>query len=291
MRVFDTRKTTGPRSSSNTTALCQFQACQFAGVGLSFLPLTKHGNINSNNTGDHYAWVTWGLDEPRADAIVKVWKSGEPAAATSDVNQDLPEDYWYLDGSPPSSNKHSPRKSTTTKSSSNGSSNSYTGYHLVGQCTQPNLACARVCPSPVENSLVTVGLDTGDGWRAELWQLQSLSQSLEKVAAFHGNNESAEQQNLQTVLGPSEAVLLRSLKASELAVAMYTESMPMFASNNETSSSSSAAVEYGLLLCCLTENGYVTTHVCQFIRYDVGLVRSRIPCFIAIDSQRISSLV
>ena len=250
------------RGNSNT-AVGQFQACQFAGVGLSFLPLvdTKHANSNNNNIGDHYAWVTWGLDAPRADAVVKVWKSGESTVATSDGNQDLPEDYWFLDGSPNNNNKHSPRKSTT-KSSSNISSNSNVEYHLVGQCTQPNLACARVCPSPVENSIVTVGLDTVNGWRAELWQLQSMSQSLERVAAFHGNSESSEQQNLLTVLGPSEARLLRSLKASELAVAMYSESMPMVASNRETSSSNSAA-DYGLLLCCLTENGYVTTHVSQ----------------------------
>ena len=110
--MFDIRKTNGARGNSNN-AVGQFQACQFAGVGLSFLPLvdTKHANSNNNNTGDHYAWVTWGLDAPRADAVVKVWKSGESAVATSDGNQDLPEDYWFLDGSP-NNNKHLPRKSS-----------------------------------------------------------------------------------------------------------------------------------------------------------------------------------
>jgi len=273
VRVFDTRLTdrSTRRSSSTGTgvgsgSLCQFQACQHAGVGLTYLPLAAE---------PEHCWVTWGLDEPNADAIVKVWKggggsSGEETGRSAAKGED---DYWYMDTSPTHS-KQSRKQSQPSTSPQNESSGS--GYRLVGQCTTRGLACARVCPFPVEDSIVTVGLHNnstdsgGVGWRADLWKLKkattedssssfSSELSLERIVSFEGSDRKTESK-LKAVMG-DDARFLRSLRASELAVsASFAGPHPTKSSKEEEESPSSPS-DFGLLLCCLTEKGYVTTHV------------------------------
>lgn len=279
VRVFDIRLTDRRTRLSTGGHLCQFQACHFAGVGLSFLPLagTSSNNATTTTSQTPYCWVTWGLDAPHSDAVVKVWKSGEGvsgtnsgggAAAATVAGTDA-DDYWYLDSSPNSKLSRKSAASVAAKSTTtnNNNTSSGSGYHLVGQCTQPNLACARVCPNPVENSIVTVGFDAGDGggWRADLWKLdvspstESLESSLERIVTFRGSGSETEQANLKAVIG-DDARYLQSLRASELAISTYAEAIPVSSGKEPSSSSASSPADYGLLLCCLTENGYVTTH-------------------------------
>lgn len=258
MRIFDTRMTDRVTRMS-TGCLYQFDACAHAGVGLSFLPLTSRSE---------HCWVTWGLDAPNADAVVKVWMSGGGGGAPDESSSrdggaaSTPDDYWYLDTSPdrPKSHKSFP------------SSKDSIGYRLVGQCTTRNLACARVCPAPVEDSIVTVGLnpkESNAGWRADLWKLKFNElnddgffeeSKLERIVTFQGDSDT--DTSLRSIVGSNPR--LRSLRASELAISSY-------------SGLSVESNECGLLLCCLTENGYVTTHVSNAVLF-ANLAGSFLSC-------------
>jgi hypothetical protein len=230
-------------------SLHQFDACEHAGVGLSFLPVTGR---------NEHCWVTWGLDAPNADAVVKVWVSGGGAgAADESSSRDVgtastpDDDYWYIDTSPDRPKTGKPLTSSKVS----------IGYRLVGKCTTRNLACARVCPSPVEDSIVTVGLhpkgSKGASWRADLWKLKFNASNnadgtfedskLERIVTFQGNSDT--DTSLRSVAGSDPR--LHSLRASELAISYYA-------------GSSVESSDYGLLLCCLTGNGFVTTHVSTF---------------------------
>jgi hypothetical protein len=151
------------------------------------------------------------------------------------------EEYWYMEGSP------DPRKSV------DGSQPSRTlSCQLIGQCSASNLACARVCPSPVTDSFVTVGFDGSDsqkGWYAQLWKLQQPSlgeqEVLKCVVSFRGGSE------YDKLVG-STGSHQPSLCAAELAI--RTQSI-----NKTEGVSGGKRAE--LLLCSLSVTGFVTTHV------------------------------
>jgi hypothetical protein len=235
LRVFDTRMTDRTRMSNG--ALSSFSSFQHAGVGLAYMP----------SSSDDTCWVAWGLESKTSNAVVKIWK-------TCDDTETVPvgDDYWVMDGSPdrPSSKPF--------------------GYRLAGKCTTPNLACARVCPSPVESSIVTVGLElqgVGDPdgsptWRADLWKLEEKENSNESklvnTVSFNGGAET--DKHLASMLGKENRQGM--LCASELALSSYPTVMEH--SNNEKSRGTGhgeSDTEFGLLLCNLSEKGYVTTHV------------------------------
>jgi hypothetical protein len=180
--------------------------------------------IQNDGRGHTNGWVTWGLDATlnTTDAVVKVWMP----------MQDPGE------------------------------------YRLMGQCTSHHLACARVCPV-VDNALVTVrfamqssaaegeyGPSVVTGWKADVWKLQfhdlpsdnatdrnseleygdSVESTLERVVSFRGPSD-APDEDLSSVLGSRE---MKKLLAADVTLSD---------DNND------------LILCCLTENGFVTTHV------------------------------
>jgi hypothetical protein len=253
VRIFDIRIM--DRSTRSRGCAHEFQACHYAGVGLSFLPLTRPGR-------NERCWVTWGLDSPNADAVVKIWapnvrsteaqgtNSSTAAASQSTVAGDgaaalaSPDDYWYMDTSPARPKSH---KTSDCASSS---------YRILATCSTPNLACARVCPAPVENAIVTVGLqssniDDGSGWHADVWKLKFDSDNgkedqatLERTVSFQSNKST--EPELCSIVG-NDARLF-SLRASELAISSF--------SGERTQDK-----ENGLVLCSLTDNGYVLTHV------------------------------
>jgi hypothetical protein len=236
LRVFDTRMTDRTRMSNG--ALSSFSSFQHAGVGLAHMP---------SSSSDDTCWVAWGLETRTSHAVVKIWKSGDESADTHTIG----DDYWLMDGSPE-------RPSSAL--------NPF-GYRLAGKCTTPNLACARVCPSPVESSIVTVGLDVdeSDGsasWRADLWKLEASENAKEsklvRVVAFNGGAETDKQ--LASMLGKDSRQGM--LRASELALSSYPTVLEH--SKNEKSKGTGhgeSESEFGLLLCNLSEQGYVTTHV------------------------------
>lgn len=99
------------------------------------------------------------------------------------------------------------------------------------------------------------------GWKADVWKLQfhelpdtaadhssdsvygdSTETTLEKVVSFQGPNDDPDE-DLSAVLGSSE---LKTLLAADVTLSGDED-------DNE------------LILCCLTENGFVTTHVRPFV--------------------------
>ena len=235
VRVFDVRVSDRARWSQNV--LAQFQACQHAGVGLAHF----------GSTG----WVTWGKDDAHGDAICKVWKKQslgiqQPAEANS-ADTSVSDDYWFMDGSPTTSK-------FSRKSVSSGATSGKPEYMLAGECTTSGLACARVCPSPIDDSLVTVGLtspvdsEAVTGWQADLWKLTedaSLSK-LKRKASVKSTEDSYS--NLRSVVGDDPAMY--SLRAAEVVISSYGSGPDV-----------SDEIDNGLTLCCLTANGFVTTHV------------------------------
>jgi hypothetical protein len=182
------------------------------------------------------SWMTWGLDSATKDAAVKLWTSAD--SSYEQVRES--EDYWYMEGSP-------------SPSMDGSVGTMHLGCQLIGQCTAGKLACARVCHSSMKNSFVTIGFqgsDSQEGWTAKVWKLRKLDDgkgdSLQNTLSFSGGNETKALGLAETALG--------ALCAAELGV---------------TTGPSVGGSE--LLLCCLSDSGFVTTHVS-----DSGLVQELI---------------
>ena len=290
VRVFDIRMTDSTRYSMNSVAI--FAAFAHAGVGISYLPMTTTGATGGTGADASSslttAWVTWGLDSPDADAVVKVWSSAENADAikTNGSAASLTaDDYVFVDGSP-------------GRSSGNAAT-----YRLMAQYSPPyQLACARVCPEPVENSIMTIGIldnnseigmnsgnrgnnRVNDCWRAELWKMRPPTFieleandgtfGMEKVMSFDGGVDY--DRSLGSALGRDSKI--GQLQAAEVAITSYN------AKGLKTSKMDDECVQDGinvqseivLTLCCLSDEGFVTTHV-SVRHYDSWKVR-----FFALD--------
>jgi hypothetical protein len=99
-------------------------------------------------------------------------------------------------------------------------------------------------------------------WRADLWKLEEKENSNESklvnTVSFNGGAET--DKHLTSMLGKENRQGM--LCASELALSSYPTVMDR--SNNEKSKGTGhgeSDTEFGLLLCNLSEKGYVTTHV------------------------------
>lgn len=247
VHVFDVRMT--DRSPKNVGEVSGFSSFHHAGIGLESLPTTC-------NEGTR--WVTWGLDAPQSDAIVKVWSDG--AVASSGRNDGDAESYWYMDSSPTSSPK------TSTAMSEASSKSAQMQYRQIAEFSTPYLACARVCPDPFENKIVTVGMIPGrhagiitTAWQAETWQLKKTMddnsvdgnhRGVDKIASFGILNDS----ETASMVGTNTAT--GQLRGAELAL---EPSQALFGRQKGGKGYEGDGVD--LLLCCLSDNGYVTTHV------------------------------
>lgn len=248
VRIYDVLMTDRGRRGS---PLSTFVAHATAGVGIAYFG-SQSFNPGAENKSPLSRWLTWGLDVPLSSAITKVWmKSYGPQDPHSETNPSTDE-YWDMAGDTQSTEtpqrRSSKRQGVTT-----------VDYIQTAQCVRPNLACARVCQTPVDNMFMTMGhLSTSiGGWWAELYTLSEamedsvtlgdpLSNStfgVKKIAGFKGGKAMAEtdRRMLMSVLGSSTN--LGSLQAAELAI---------------TSGSSDSSE---LLLCCLSDSGVITTHV------------------------------
>ena len=224
LRIFDTRMTDRTRTSLG--ALCSFSALHHAGVGLSSLK------------ADNDCWVTWGLDAPGVDAVVKVWSRWTDTSVKVSGDAD---DYWFMDTSP---GKTDP--SATAAS-----------YEVVGECSSPNLACARVCPAPIEDSIVTVQFedDSAVGWRANLWKLKQSGDDelrrMEPITSFGGGRDV--EKSLENM--ERKDAKIGSIRAAELAL-----SSQILANDVEVLADDGSM---RLLLCTVTENGFIAVHVSE----------------------------
>lgn len=233
IRVYDLRMTGGtkPRLLSSVPSF------HFAGAGLASF---------RTSTDDSY-WVAWGLDSPKADAIVKIW-STSVTSGKIEVGDSDSDTYWYMDGSPERTpqiplSESSPQVQTCVQ---------------MAQFTMPYLACARICPAPFENSVVTVGLAKGGGpgWKAELWKLNidddDASEStdtfgVQKMVSFSGDRSF----NFGMSMPPGP------LRGAELAISQA----PLPISRAQQRGPSLADDDWELLLCCMSEDGLITTSV------------------------------
>ena len=271
VRVYDIRMTERSTSSKNNhtsgSALAMFSAFDTAGVGISYFGTQpRNGTIPTSSTS---SWLTWGLDN-MTSPTVKIWSTN-----TTPVNTD---DYWFMDGQSSGGNgvpsQRPPRQ---------------TDYQLVAQCSRPNLACARVCASPVEGSFMAIGHTATDeesgGWWADLYKLappdaernlRSRTFGLEKIIGFTGGSPNADNEALSSVLGSGAD--LGELQASELAFSSVRSRDDVVTSGENEED----AGDMELLLCCLSDTGIVTTHVriysvdeCPDVVVEEDLIRFR----------------
>ena len=295
VRVFDIRMTDQTRYSVHS--LATFAAFAHRGVGISYLPALPAGSGEKRAT----AWVTWGLDSPDADAVVKVWSSSSNAGEVdpntkSDTSTSkaggsasVEDTYWYMDGSPSRTSGVSP-------------------YRLIAQCSPPyHLACSRVCPDPVENGIMTIGiLDDNmrssskrghEGWRAELWKIRPPTAvemeandgtfGMERIVSFNGG--AVHDACIESALGRNARI--GQLQAAELAITSSTVAGLQTTKGDDERIQDSGQPELGLTLCCLSDKGFVTTHVS---RYCLCIARFRGPyslspslCFVHSSSRRL----
>lgn len=187
-------------------------------------------------------WLTWGLDAPLASAVIKIWTKRE-ISSTLTSSVDLPR--------------------------SGKAALSAREYGLAAQCVRSNLACARVCISPVDNKFMAFGhlpsfhssINKVGGWWAELYKLDdeasdtfAVEESLsirtfgvEAEAEFYGGEAThgGDKSTLASVLGSRTE--LGGLQAAELALAGARDG------SDETSSE--------MIVCCLSQTGVISTHV------------------------------
>lgn len=199
-----------------------FQAFRSTGVGLSYLESRQ-------------AWVAWGLDGNGDDAVVKLFSSDQETTPASD-------DYWFMDSS-----SQIQAETSVEKESSQNSSTTPAWHRVLGSVTTPNLACARPCPSPIDGGLLTIGLiPSSDGrignydWQADYWDVKV--GSVRRVVSFRQNTD--ENEDILSLVDTPER--LRRVIASEVTISPYSDD------HN---------ADYGLVLCSLTEQGFVLTHV------------------------------
>jgi hypothetical protein len=230
IRVYDLRMTGRKKPS----VLTSFSSFHFAGVGLT----------SFRTSADESYWMATGLDAPKADAVVKVWSIGASTDTADDAIETDSDTYWHMDGSA----DRSPIGGSTRISSATASQ--------VAQFTMPYLACARVCPAPFENSVVTVGLakNGGSGFRAELWKLNvgedddasdnTDTFGVERIVSFTEDGAS----NLGITSGAG------SLRGAELALSQAPIPLARGPKDKEDE-------DWELLLCCMSQEGLVTTSV------------------------------
>jgi len=182
-------------------------------------------------------------------------------------------------------------RTTNATTVAGGTAATQPGFQLVAECETDNLACARACPGPLKDSFVLVGLDadrSGDTsypatadtlegvdygskssgnssktWHAELWQLKRRSDENEedygfgvfaqKTLSFQGGSTADEDQNFFAGIGDGKGI--GSIIASELALSIGGKNESPHPKEREDSPSSC------LLLCTMTDTGYVMTHV------------------------------
>lgn len=227
LRLFDVRM----MGSARVAILGEFMAHAHAGIGLDYW--SAQG-----------AFVTWGLDETddHADGLVKIWARGEGSRSVASVadTSGVTDEYWFMDGSPDRA------RSVATKSAASGGP----PCREIGRCSVRNLACARVCPGPVRNHFLTVSLkpadrDSPSDWRADVWKLdvELDSSSVEHVVAFKGSTET---ESLSVV---GSDVDISSLRGAELAISSYESNL----TPNKK--------DHGVVLCALSDRGFVTTYV------------------------------
>ena len=293
VRVYDLRMTERSRSSMGA-ASSVFSAFESAGVGISYFgSAPTRGNGDDSTTSA--SWLTWGLDSSTSSAVVKIWST--QSRKEHGHERVLSDDYWYMDGN--SAGERSPRtasKATIPEQQSD--------YHLISHCMRPNLACARVCATPIKDSFVAVGhvprtlnrdtrAQSGGGWWAELYKLDKLEPSdagsrdgvfgLQKVVSFQGGSMETDR-SLTSVLGSNAD--FGELQAAELAfsaTSSMTSNAFSPASNRPRGSeecladdAESERQEVDLLLCCLSGTGIVTTHVSSNRVLQVVLAVARI---------------
>ena len=264
--VFDIRM---ERSHGKISEVSSFSSFHHVGIGLKFLP-------SSNNDS---RWMAWGLDAPQTDATVKVWSD----CVSSGRKESDADFYWHMDSSPTTSPK-------TSMSKSIGSKSVQMQYQQIAEFSTPYLACARVCPEPFEDRVVTVGMMPGKGgigthgWQAESWKLLEPNDSsytdedhygVEKIASFGimlNDSEAASMVGTKATLG--------SLRGAELA--LETPRGP-YRHHRDEEGGDAKGEGTDLLLCCLSEKGYVTAHVSfECVRHIVCLAND---CMHLITSQ------
>ena len=202
-------------------------------------------------------WLSWGLDAPMTSAVIKIWDKRDAIAM---------------------SGEEIPPKTAVSPSD----------YSLVAQCIRPNLACARVCPLPVENKFMAIGHlptheppadnpEISEGWWAELYKLQDEAEDtfaadhrfsirtfgVEKEATFHGGEATCNDDKTILVSALGSRTRLGALQAAEVSLA----------STGELSDES----DVDLILCCLSDSGVVSTHVRTFLQFSQSRTSDTLP--------------
>lgn len=268
VRVYDIRMTERGRVPSSSSSanfgaeVSIFGAHETTGIGISYFKESPKSDSDTPSS----SWLTWGLDSPQASAIAKLWSLSDDDSSNPQSNMESDE-YWYM--------PHSP------------SSGKVDQYQLRAQLVRPNLACARVCPSPVTNSFMAVGYlpynnadkspENQAGWWAELCQLDdknvtqkdggfSKTFGLDSIVSFHGGGNTSsswDKKSLLSALGGRRD--FGRLQAAELAfsgISSYRSSIPLSdlaAESRNNEEERSGSVE--LVLCCLSDTSVITTHV------------------------------
>jgi hypothetical protein len=142
--------------------------------------------------------------------------------------------------------------------------------HQIAHFTTPRLACARVCPPPFEDHIVSIGIQEPTGWKADVWKLTLGDDEASEPTVNFGVDKvlsSVSDTVLETQLASAIGGKVNTglLRGAELALAIPPQGI--------LSSGYAQVDRPELILCGLSENGYVTTSVSKvcYTNYLSGL--------------------
>ena len=228
LRVHDMRKPGSPLSN--------FSCFDEKGIGLEYLPSARKENT----------WVTWGSDLVGTGSVVRVWTAEEDQSELH-IKRSETEDETVADTIP----------------SFAGTSSGVDYGRLVAECSTPNLACARVCPFPIKDTIVTFGYPMSSEdkpgssiWLADVWNIDDRGSNTipDRLSSVVGRVDSSiwGQQGLST-----EKQKHNVLHGVDLA---YLSTVVERPPEDHTNDSDGPLNILGITVCSLVDNGLVVNH-------------------------------
>lgn len=255
VRIYDARINHFNKSSSNSSdQIVHLQAHQAGGFGIESIQMDS--KQDSSNILHRY--LTWGIEsvENPLNKSIKIWELNPSETTTSDGGFH-PDAYWNM-GSVISSAKDQNDKNNAE----NAHVDNPVTYGCCATLTIENLSNLRVCPEPFEGGLLTVSSndqrnDDATSWQINLWSLPDTRTAfeIENIASYCYNEKVS-----SNLMGSEFANA--NLIATELTLGSSSNSEHR--SDFATSSSSAqAGCTVELVVCCLDDEGFVTTHSVQ----------------------------
>ena len=248
VRIYDDRinqfsKSKREINEYTSDQLLQFQAHQAGGLGIESIQVDH----DENSANIHNCYISWGIEKAQNPfrKSIKIWEklSNETTRNSEGFHHDP---YWSMGNATGGTNemKDNLKKEWLSEN-----------YPSTYQCSSTlivdNLSNVRACPKPFHRGILTVSSKNDSSketssWQIDLWSLSHGENLVIDNIASYGYNEKVP----KNFLG-------RDLIGSELAFDSPPKHMGKI---TNLSSPVRDDCEVDLIVCCLDDQGFITTH-------------------------------